>query len=65
MEPHTTLAKVRVLQPERVCIAQLEHSRDVQAQLTAIAELSAMQPLSYAATSALRSCLFSPTNFCR
>ena len=65
LEPHTALARVRVLQPERVWMAQLEHSRDALAQLAAINALSSMQPLSVAATKALRSCLTSPSNFCR
>ena len=65
LEAHTALARVRVLQPERTWIAQLEHSRDALAQLAAIAALSHMTPLSVAGTNALKSCLTSPTNFCR
>lgn len=65
VEPHTAFARVRVLQPERVWTAQLEHSRDVLAQLAAIDALAAMAPLSAAGVNALKACLLSPTNFCR
>ncbi|KAK9786681.1 hypothetical protein WJX73_000735 [Symbiochloris irregularis] len=64
---HTALAHVKVLQPERVWLAILEHARDVPSQLAAIRFIRGIAPsrMSPAAVAALHRCLINSNNFCR
>ncbi len=59
------IAEVELRQPEAMLAAQLERSKDVQAQSAAVAGLAAQRPVTYGVVNALRACMQNSSAYCR
>ena len=59
------IAEVELRQPEAMLAAQLERSKDVQAQSAAVAGLAAQRPVTYGVVNALRACMQNSNVYCR
>ena len=66
LDPSSELiALIRLRQPEAVLAAQLERSKDVLAQSSAVAGLATIRPVTYGVINALRACMQSGSFYCR